>query len=153
MITKKEEERGRVVGEARKITFRDDNFNIDSKSRFSDIVESIPLSAQELIKALEDAIRAEAMKDDSEKSFEDRKVDQEAVELKKTESYVSKIETKNAGQALTDAITEISQFLKDNKGNKEKLTPIVLKLKEFGYAKITEIETMEQAQEVIALFS
>lgn len=47
---------GKVVSENRIITFRDDNFNIDSKSRFSEIVDRIPLDSDEFIKALEDAI-------------------------------------------------------------------------------------------------
>ncbi|MCY8856430.1 AAA family ATPase [Bacillus atrophaeus] len=47
---------GTVVDESRIITFRDDNFNIDSKSRFSDITPSIPLDPNEFIKAIEQAI-------------------------------------------------------------------------------------------------
>ncbi|MDI3411781.1 AAA family ATPase [Bacillus sonorensis] len=49
---------GTVVDESRIITFRDDNFNIDSKSRFSDIVPAIPLDKDEFIKAIQGAIKA-----------------------------------------------------------------------------------------------
>lgn len=47
----------RVADEKRKIVFRDDNFSVDSKSRFAGIVDEIPLDSDELIKALKDAIQ------------------------------------------------------------------------------------------------
>ena len=49
---------GKVKSESRIITFRDDNFNIDSKSRFSNIVDRIPLDTNEFINAINDAIKA-----------------------------------------------------------------------------------------------
>lgn len=54
----------KVANEARRISFRDDTYSVDSKSRFADIVSDIPLDADEFIKALKDAIRA-AKKNDS----------------------------------------------------------------------------------------
>ena len=48
----------KVANEARRISFRDDTYSVDSKSRFADIVSDIPLDADEFIKALKDAIRA-----------------------------------------------------------------------------------------------
>lgn len=47
----------RVADEKRKIVFRDDNFSVDSKSRFAGIVDEIPLDSDELVKALKDAIQ------------------------------------------------------------------------------------------------
>ena len=54
----------KVANEARRISFRDDTYSVDSKSRFADIVSDIPLDADAFIKALKDAIRA-AKKNDS----------------------------------------------------------------------------------------
>ena len=62
IVTKQEETKNKVKNESRFITFRDDNYAIDSKSRFADIVPRIPLSSDALIKALKDAIEAERAK-------------------------------------------------------------------------------------------
>lgn len=51
--------KGQVAAQSRIITFRDDNYTIDSKSRFSQIVDQVPLDADELIKAMRDAIAHE----------------------------------------------------------------------------------------------
>jgi hypothetical protein len=58
IVTKEDQTRGRIVSESRRITFRDDNYTIDSKSRFKDIVPSIPLDADAFISAVNDAILA-----------------------------------------------------------------------------------------------
>lgn len=62
IVTKEEEVKGRVLSESRRISFRDDNYSVDSKSRFADIVDEIPLDADAFIKALKDAILAEHSK-------------------------------------------------------------------------------------------
>lgn len=56
IINHKEITVNKVKEENRKIVFRDDNYSVDSKSRFSNIVNEIPLDSDELIKALKDAI-------------------------------------------------------------------------------------------------
>lgn len=55
-INKKDITKNKIVSEARKIVFRDDNYGVDSKSRFADIVPEIPLDADAFIKAVQDAI-------------------------------------------------------------------------------------------------
>jgi hypothetical protein len=62
VVTKQEEVKGKVLSESRRISFRDDNYSVDSKSRFADIVDEIPLDADAFIKALTDAILAEHSK-------------------------------------------------------------------------------------------
>lgn len=57
VVTHKEVTVNRVKEERRKIVFRDDNYSVDSKSRFAGIVDEIPLDADELLKALHDAIK------------------------------------------------------------------------------------------------
>jgi GTPase SAR1 family protein len=49
----------KTLGAQRVITFRDDSFTIDAKSRFSKIVDRIPFNADDFIKAIKDAIEAE----------------------------------------------------------------------------------------------
>lgn len=62
VVTKQDIVKGRVISESRIITFRDDNYTIDSKSRFSEIVDRIPLDPDAFIKALQDAINASKRK-------------------------------------------------------------------------------------------
>lgn len=82
IITKEEEVKGRVLSESRRISFRDDNYSVDSKSRFADIVDEIPLDADAFIKALKDAILAEHSKggksvEQSEKELKEARKQQE----------------------------------------------------------------------------
>ena len=56
IITKKEETRNKISSESRVIKFRDDNYSVDSKSRFAGIIEQISLDADEFIKAIKNAI-------------------------------------------------------------------------------------------------
>ena len=58
-ITRKKKERKAVLGEVRKVKFRDDALVADAKSRFSHIVDEIVLDTDEFIKAIKDAIEAE----------------------------------------------------------------------------------------------
>lgn len=57
IINHKEITVNKVKDEKRKIVFRDDSYSVDSKSRFAGIVNEIPLDADELSKALKDAIK------------------------------------------------------------------------------------------------
>lgn len=82
IVTKEEEIKGRVLSESRRISFRDDNYSVDSKSRFADIVDEIPLDADAFIKALKDAILAEHSKggksvEQSEKELKEARKQQE----------------------------------------------------------------------------
>lgn len=52
----------KAVKESRVISFRDDTYSVDSKSRFAEIVDHIPFDSDEFIKALTDAILAEHAK-------------------------------------------------------------------------------------------
>lgn len=87
---------GKVVDESRIVTFRDNNFNIDSKSRFADVVEQIPLDADAFIEALNEAIRKELENDESNKgkSFEEVKVEQEKEYEEKVSKAVEKAKDK-----------------------------------------------------------
>lgn len=52
----------KVKSETRKIVFRDDNYSVDSKSRFAEIVNEIPLDAEIFISAMKEAIAKEKTK-------------------------------------------------------------------------------------------
>lgn len=57
IVTKQDVTVNKVKEEKRKIVFRDDNYSIDSKSRLSEIEPEIQLNADELLRALKDAIK------------------------------------------------------------------------------------------------
>lgn len=84
--------KGVITSESRKITFRDDSYSIDSKSRFADIVPEIEFSSDALIKALTDAIKAEASK--GSKSVDELKKEQDSAaekELKRLRKLRQKL--------------------------------------------------------------
>lgn len=79
--------RGVVKNEARVISFRDDNFSVDSKSRFADITnELIPFDVDELIKAMQDAILAESRK--GGRTDEENKALQKTADINATKAAV-----------------------------------------------------------------
>lgn len=66
----------KVSNEVRRISFRDDTYSVDSKSRFADIVSDIPLDADAFIKALKDAIRSAKKGHTAPASTESKPVEQ-----------------------------------------------------------------------------
>lgn len=147
IVTKKEETVNKITGESRKIKFRDDNMALDSGSRFADIVEEIDFSSDELIKAMEDAIRAEASK--GAKSVEQLEKEQAEAEKSRLKE-IAKAEEKNKAKKEVDAVIEkIMDYIKENKSDMAKVKPVLAKCKEFGAAKPTDLEKLEDALAVL----
>jgi ABC-type oligopeptide transport system ATPase subunit len=119
---------GKVVDESRIITFRDDNFNIDSKSRFEDIVSYIPLDTDEFIKAIEDAIKVAYEKQNNktgsieETKKQQEKVKEEEIDKAVEESNKSKVNVKE-NEKLADFIKE--HFTSASARQKEKIKEIM----------------------------
>ena len=86
IINHKEITVNKVKDEKRKIVFRDDSYSVDSKSRFAGIVNEIPLDADELIKALKDAIK-NSKKNDS--SGSKKTISKKTVSIKEEKSVES----------------------------------------------------------------
>lgn len=55
-ITKEKKTITRVVSESRKVKFRDDSYTADSKSRLENITEEVLLDADEILRALKEAV-------------------------------------------------------------------------------------------------
>ena len=140
VVTKKDIEKGVVKSETRKITFRDDNFVIDSKSRFANIAESIPLDSDELIKAITDAIKAELSK--SGKTYEDAKVEQE----KKNEEHFKELEVK---QQLDKSLTTIKEYFTSIREDTDKVKKVMGKVKELGYTNPMEISNLDDVNALL----
>ncbi|NUJ16775.1 AAA family ATPase [Bacillus glycinifermentans] len=131
---------GTVVDESRIITFRDDNFNVDSKSRFSDIVPSIPFDKDEFIKALEGAIKVAFEKEKNKsRSFQEEK---EVQETQKEEAIKKAVEGKvneidvNKNEELTEKIKTL--FATATEEGKEKMKKI---MEEYGIKDFKGIDT------------
>jgi hypothetical protein len=156
IVTKKEETINRIVDESRKIKFRDDNMALDSGSRFADIVEEIPLDADALIIALEDAIKAEFEKNTNGKSMEEIKKEQEAVKEEKVKENLEQIKLQKqieSNASEFEALKEkINEFIKANKStNAVVLKPVLKAMAAYGYKNPLKIETLEHAQEIADL--
>lgn len=101
IVTKKDITVNKVTSESRIITFRDDSFSVDSKSRFADIVDRIPFDGEEFIKAITDAIKAEQKKS--------------GVSYKEAEKKQKEID-----KAKAKAASEYSKSAKENKVDPER---------------------------------
>lgn len=146
---KKDEIKGSIENETRIITFRDDNFNIDSKSRFSEIIDSIVLSPDEFIKAVEDAIKVEHEKQVGNKSIEDTKKEQTVEKEKKVEINANEKKLEFEKKNIDTIMVKITTFVKANKTNTDKLKPLLAKSKELGYINPTKVDNLEHAKELL----
>ena len=115
----------KVTSEARVISFRDDTYAVDSKSRFSQIIDKIPLDCDEFIKAIQDAIiaeKAKSGKSEAEIKKEQAERDKAAakaaaeysksaktnkIDLDRNEEIISEIKSR-----FTDATEEIQSAVK-----------------------------------------
>lgn len=149
MVTGQDIKKGVVKGETRKITFRDDNFVVDSKSRFSDIVDSIPLDADALIEAITNAIKEEQSK--SGVPLADAKKKQAAEEKRRLERIAQVEEQNRSDKELNDVVTEIVEFFTANKNNMDIIKPILMKCRELGYANPKEITSLDDAKTILAM--
>lgn len=152
----KDKIQGKVSAEIRKITFRDDNFNIDSKSRFSEIIDSITFDSDEFIKAVEDAIKIEHEKQPNKKSIEETKQEQEIEKDKIVEEVATKkkeeIQQKNEAELRENLISEFKELMAVIVGekDKEKVSKITKKMKELGIsAKELDSANINKLQEFV----
>lgn len=146
-VTKEEIKKGVVKGETRKITFRDNNFVIDSKSRFSDIVESIPLDSDALIKAITDAIANEHKK--SGETMEESKAKQEKAEAEKLKRIAEAESKAKIEKELDETKAKIVEFFVENKTNSEVISPVLAMCREYGFSNPNEITDLEIAKKVL----
>ena len=149
IVTKKDITVNKIVDESRKIKFRDDNMALDSGSRFADIVPEVAFDVDELIKALNDAIKKEAEK--GTKPVEQLKKEQEQAELEKVKKIAKAEEEKKKQRELDEVINKITDYIKANKSDLDKVKPILEKCKEFGVDNPTQLTDIKQAKEVLKI--
>ena len=147
IVTKKDEIKGKVKGETRRIKFRDDSYAVDSGSRFADIVPEIEMTADAFIDALTNAIKSEQQK--SGRSFAEAKKEQEKQD-KETEKRIANAEqTRKAKGAIKDKINEIISFFAENKSDLNTIKPVLEFIRSKGYDNPKEIDDIDFANEVL----
>lgn len=131
IIKKKKENTDKVKGyvksETRKITFRDDNYSIDSKSRFADIAEDCDFTPEALYETMCNAIKAEAEKGKGG--------------LKAAEKDTKAFEKAKASEA-----SENSAKAKESKIDVDRNTELLEQIKPAFTNKETPKEILEQAK-------
>lgn len=151
IVTGKEEIINVIKDESRKIKFRDDNYAVDSGSRFENIIDEIPLDADAWIKAVTDAIKAEQSK--SGVSIDKVQKEQDDIN-KKFEERVVKAEQQKKEQKKVDSLTDdIVSFFSSNKTNMNVIKPVLAKIRELGYSNPKEISNFEHAEEVLEMIA
>lgn len=150
-IKDKEVTRKIVSSETRKIAFRSDNYNLDSKCRFPDIISEINFDTNQFISAITNAIKTEQAK--SGKTFEQIKAEQEKEELEKLKKIAEIEQTKKDIKKLESIISKITDFIKENKSDINLIKPIVSMTKELGYENPTKISNIKDAEKIVELIS
>lgn len=151
VVTKKDITVNKISEQTRKIKFRDDNMALDSGSRFADIVDEIPMTADDFVIAITDAIKAEQSK--SGKSYDETKAEQEAKEAERLKEIAKAEQNRKEAKKLEDVVSKITDFIKENKSNMDKIKPIIAKSKDLGYDNPTLITDIDAANKVLALIS
>lgn len=137
----------KVSEETRKIKFRDDNYAVDSGSRFADIVSEIDMTPDDFIQALTDAILAEQKK--SGKSVDETKAEQKAKADEEAKRVAEREAEKHMQEQLDKVKEEITAFFVENKTNLDVIKPVLEECKKFGYQNPTEIDSLDNAKKIL----
>ena len=132
--------KGVIASESRQITFRDDSYSIDSKSRFAEITPVIEFSADEFIKALEDAIKTELSK--SGKTYDNAKAEQEE---KKAKEF-KELEVK---EQLSKSLDTVKEYFSSIKGDSTTISKVMSKVKDLGYTNPMEIDNIDDMNSLL----
>ena len=154
IVTKKDETINKITEETRKIKFRDDNMALDSGCRFENIIEEIPLDADSLIHALEDAIKKEYEKNLDAKSIDETKKIQEEEKEKIIEENTARkkaeIDAKNEIELREKLIEEFKITMVTMREDKSKVSKVTKKMKELELsAKELDSADINKLQELI----
>lgn len=147
IATKKDEYKTIIVDEVRKIKFRDDNYAVDSGSRFADIIPEIPMNSDSFIDAITNAIKAEQAK--SGVDFETAKKQQEK-QKQQQEKIIEEREIKNRNaHELSETIEKIKKMMMEHSRDKEFIAMCTQALKEMGYSSFVDINIIEDAKRLL----
>lgn len=143
---------GKIKSETRRIRFRDENYSIDSGTRFAGITsEPIDFTADAFIKAITDAIVEEQKK--SGVPLEKAKKEQDKEDKAEAKRVANREKENKLQKELNEVVSEIMDFCKINvvNKNKEAVEPILAKCKEMGYSNPKEISDLDDAKTILAM--
>lgn len=149
IVTKKDEVKGKIKEEVRKIKFRDDNYAVDSGSRFADIVPEIDMNADDFIQALTDAIMSEQKK--SGKTISETKKEQANLAKKEAKRVAEAEKKANDKKVLDKIVSEIVNFFTENKSNIDVVKPVLAKCKELGFSNPKMIDNIDDANTILEI--
>ena len=139
----------KISSESRKIKFRSDDYSVDSGSRFADIVDEIPMDADEFIRALTDAIESELGK--SGKSVSEAKKEQKKIEKAKEKKAIEAEKKAKSEHELEESVEAIVEYFQNNKSNLDVVKPILKEIKALGYDKPQSISDLDDAKKILEL--
>lgn len=154
VVTNKEITVNKAVSEGRVISFRDDTYSVDSKSRFANIIDRVSFGVEEFISAMQDAIENEK----TSKGVSLAKAEKEQVkrEKAKAENATKASEDARAKRIAEEMEAERSElieliqnaFINTEKANKDLAKA---KLKENGVGKFSElpVEVLKEVYEIV----
>lgn len=153
---KEKVEVGKIGSEARVISFRDDSYAIDSKSRFAHITDEISLSGQELVDAIKDAIEAELTSKGS--SVAEATKEQKVVAKQKAEAEKKYSEDKKSAITNAERSEELFDKIKNAALNMDSDTKTKIKeflaangLKNFKDKDAFTVDMLEEAAEILGV--
>lgn len=153
---KEKVEVGKIGSEARVISFRDDSYAIDSKSRFAEIVDEIPLNGEALVDAIKDAIEAELTSKGS--SVAEATKEQKTVAKKKAEAEKKYSEDKKSAVDNAEKFDDLYDKIKNAALSMSSETKAQIKdllsvngLKSFKDKDAFTLDILEQAAKIIGV--
>lgn len=148
-VTHKDELKGVLKSESRKIKFRDSSYVIDAGGRLAHIVEEIPFSADAFIEAVTNALEEEVKSKGG--NLEERKKEDEA-RLAKRQQEIAEAESEHKKKKELDTIIyKIKDFVAVCKEKKdgESVKGLIAKAKELGYEVPYDVSTVEDAKALL----
>ncbi|WP_137743400.1 AAA family ATPase [Robertmurraya siralis] len=132
---------GKITGESRIITFRDDNFNIDSKSRFTEIIPEIELDVEQFIEAINDAIKKAHDKQKNKKSLSETKKEQKVA---KEQEIKKAVEANKRNRVNSEENEELADVIKSKftKATDEQKVQIKTIMDEYGFSNFKDTDTI-----------
>ena len=134
----------------RVITFRDDSFTIDAKSRFSKIVDRISFNSDEFIKAIKEAIEAEYSSKDVGVSIKDAETLQAKEKDEKTNKCIEDIQKVDEAGTPSEMVDKIQKAFNEDAEKKDLIIEVMKNINCKNFVALKE-ETMENIMEVYSV--
>ena len=143
--TKKDKVVGELISEKRVIVFRDDEYAIDCKSHFADIVECCEFDTDTFITAITDAIKAQLVKQHKQPITDEKMKEIQQQQIQERDLAVGElIETEIKADEIQSEKEECEKLLLEIKDNKHLISKEqMLKIRDFLKVKNKKLEELD----------